>query len=307
MQYIEGLQAYNGTEKTAVTLGKFDGLHRGHQKLIDKVKDLALSEGLKSMVCSFDMQPFFASISKTREILMTKEEKKFRLADQVDYLVDCPFTREFSQMSAEAFIQEILVKVFHAKYVVVGTDFCFGHEKKGDIHMLKAYEKACGYQLFVIEKEKYQNRVISSTYVKEALRNGELTLANQLLGYAYMTKGVVSHGKKLGRRLGFPTINVVPGKGKLMPPSGVYAVRVRIDGCWYGGIGNVGVKPTVTDAGEVVIESYLFDYNGDAYEKDVVVELLEFRRPEQKFASVEELKKSVDLDIEYGKQYFHLY
>ncbi len=304
MRYIEGIKAYDGKKRTAVTLGKFDGLHRGHEKLIGKVIQYAEADGIESVVCSFNMIPFCESQGIERKILMTKEEQRFRLEGRIGCLLDCPFTREFSMMTAEDFIRDILAGVFHASYVVVGTDFCFGRGKKGNIHLLKKYEKEYGYRLVVIEKERYQGRIISSTYIKEALSAGDLALANHLLGYPYTIAGVVEHGKQLGRRLGFPTLNVAPEAHKVMPPKGVYVSRSYVDGVGYNGICNLGVKPTVTDAGRMLAESYLFDYQGDAYGKKAAVQLYEFRRPERKFASVTEMKECIDKDIEYGKNYF---
>lgn len=304
MQYIEGLKAYHGSKPTAVTLGKFDGLHRGHEKLIETVIEYAESDEVESVVCSFNMLPFFESLSIDRRILMTKEEQKIRLEDRIDYLVDCPFTKEFSMMPARDFIKNILADLFHAAYVVVGTDFCFGHNKEGNIHLLKECEKEYGYRLIVVEKERHEGKIISSTYIKEELSKGNLTLANNLLGYPYTVLGVVEHGKKIGRTLGFPTLNVAPERHKIMPPNGVYMVKVHIDGCAYNGIGNVGVKPTVSDENRMLVESFLFDYHGDAYGKKVVTELYEYRRPERKFSDVNELKNCIDQDLEYGKYFF---
>lgn len=304
MQYIEGLEAYQRSGRTAVTLGKFDGLHRGHEKLIEKVIEYAGTEKVESVVCSFNMIPFFDSQMIAREILMTKEEQRLRLEGRIDKLVDCPFTKAFSMIPAEDFIRDVLAGLFHAAFVVVGTDFCFGYQKRGTIHMLKKYEETYGYKLIVIEKERYQDRVISSTYIKEELAKGNLALANHLLGYPYTIVGVVEHGKQLGRRLGFPTLNVAPGTRKMIPPKGVYVSRSYIDNCGYGGICNVGVKPTVTETNRILVESYLFDYDGDAYGKKVATELHEFRRPERKFADVSEMKACIDRDIEYGKRYF---
>lgn len=155
MQYIKGLKDYHDDSQTAVTLGKFDGVHRGHEKLVEKVIEYADTAGVKSVVCAFDMLAFSKKHVDERCILMTKEEREDRLHDRVDYLVDCPFTREFSQVKAEDFIRDVLVETFHASYVVVGTDFTFGYKKRGDIHMLKEYEKVYGYHLVVIEKERY--------------------------------------------------------------------------------------------------------------------------------------------------------
>lgn len=304
MQYIRGIEAYNGTGKSAVTLGKFDGLHRGHEKLVEQVIRLGTEHDVNSVVCSFDMLPLFERLHRPGRVLMTKAERKRRLENRVDYLVDCPFTEQIEQMGAEDFIRSVLSEIFHAAFVVVGSDFRFGHGKRGDIHMLAEYANEYGYELIVIEKEKYGDRVISSTFVKEALAEGNMALVTELLGYPYTIMGKVEHGKQLGRTLGFPTLNVPPESCKLLPPNGVYMNRILVDGTWYPAIGNVGIKPTVTESGKMLIESFLFGFDGDAYGKNVVIELYDFRRPEKKFADIEEMKRCIDQDIAYGKTYF---
>ena len=222
MQYIQGLDAFRESGRTAVTLGKFDGLHRGHQKLVEKVESYGRADKVRTAVCSFDMEPLSERLHRPYRVLMTKEERRAHLEGRVDYLVDCPFTEEFSRMSAEDFIRDVLCGVFHAAYVVVGTDFSFGYQKRGDYHMLERYQDVYGYRLDVVEKERYQEREISSTYVKEALAAGDMELAQTLLGYPYEITGTVEHGKQLGRTLGFPTFNVEPPAQKLLPPNGVY-------------------------------------------------------------------------------------
>lgn len=294
MRYITEINSYQGNKRSAVTLGKFEGLHRGHQKLIDQVKEYA-SGDVESIVCAFDMG---------KESLLTVREKRERLESQVDVMIACPFTRELREMEAEDFIRQILVDRFRAAYIVVGTDFRFGHEKRGDVEMLAKYAELYGYHLDVAEKERYENRVISSTYVREALGEGNVELANDLLGYTYRISGRVEHGKQLGRTLGFPTMNVPPEPGKIMPRFGVYACRVQVDGRWYPGIGNVGVKPTVAEEAKALVEAFAFDFTGDVYGKEVSVEFRAFERPEQKFGSVEELKARVDEDIRFGREFF---
>lgn len=304
MQYINGLEAFSGTGRSAVTLGKFDGLHRGHQKLVERVTEYSRMDGINSIVCSFDMEPLYRRLERPYQVLMTKAERQMHLEDQVDYLVDCPFTETFSQMSAEDFIRDVLAGLFHADYVVVGTDFHFGHQKRGDIHMLAAYQDQYNYQLEVVDKERYEGREISSTFVKEALAAGKMDLVKTLLGYPYGVEGTVEHGKKLGRTLGFPTFNVEPPKEKLLPPNGVYLEQVEVDGKWYNAIGNLGVKPTVTDNGRMLIESYLLDYSDNAYGKQVKIRFKSFRRPEQKFRDVAEMKRHVEQDIACGREFF---
>ena len=170
--------------------------------------------------------------------------------------------------------------------------------------MLAEYADVYGYELFVIEKEMYGKREISSSYVREELRKGNMEAVNDMLGYAYTVRGKVEHGRQLGRKLGFPTLNVHPSRDKLLPPNGVYLDSVRIDGIWYNGIGNVGFKPTVSDEKRMMIESNLLDYSGDAYGKEVEIQLYHFKRPEQKFESVEMMKAQIDQDIAYAKEFF---
>ncbi len=304
MQYIKGLSQYESDRASAVTFGKFDGLHKGHQKLVRKVQELSGQHKVNSIVCAFDMHPLWKDKGIVPQTIMDKKDRYQHLEGQVDVLVDCLFTQEFSEMDAEEFVDRIICGLFHAEYVVVGTDFRFGHEKKGDIHLLADYASDYGYQLFVIEKERYKDRIISSTYIKEVLRQGDVETAARMLGYPYAVDGVVEHGKRLGRTLGFPTVNLHWPEEKIAPPNGVYFSHIQVDGNCYHGISNIGVKPTVSSENRLLVESYLFDYNGDAYGKEIKVELLQFRRPEQKFESVQELKAVVDQDIAAGQEFF---
>ena len=294
MQYIKGLDAFDGRNQTAVTLGKFDGLHRGHQKLLNRIMKYAQKEDCDSVVCAFDMD---------RDCLMTNEERRAFLEDKVDYLIEIPFTREMMEMEAEKFIDEILHKKLHASHIVVGTDFNFGHKKRGNHQMLEKYAAKYGYTVDVVEKAYYKDREISSTYIRELLLDGNIPLANKLLGYPYEITSVVEHGQQLGRTLGFPTMNLAPQEKKILPKYGVYACRVLVDGVWYGGVGNAGVKPTVAQEKRRLFEVYVYGYEGDAYGKTATVQILEFERPETKFHSVEELKDRVMKDMRYGEEY----
>lgn len=294
MNYITGIESYNGKQKTAVTLGKFDGLHRGHQKLVDKIREYA-SDECDTVLCAFDMH---------RESIMTNQERREHLEGRIDWLIDCPFTKEFREIEAEDFIREILWKTLRCAHVVVGKDFAFGHGKRGNVEMLRQYSKEYGYTVDVIEKERYGDMVISSTYIRDALAQGDVKLAEKLLGYPYAVTGIVRHGQKLGRTLGFPTMNIEPEKNKILPRFGVYACRVKIDGQWYDGVGNAGVKPTVTDERRRLFEVYAYGYEGNAYEKEATAVFCDFERPEVKFGSVEELKERVMKDMQYGKDFF---
>ncbi len=296
MNYITGIENYHGTKKTAVTIGKFDGLHRGHQKLVDRIRGYA-SDECDSVLCAFDMH---------RDAIMTNRERREHLDGKIDWLIDCPFTEQLRNMEAEDFIRDILFGKLNAAHVVVGNDFVFGHEKRGSVAMLEKYAAEYGYTVDVVEKERYQDMIISSTYIRDALAQGDVQLAERLLGYPYELTGPVRHGKQLGRTLGFPTMNIEPEAQKILPRYGVYACRVKIDGKWYNGVGNAGVKPTVTDERRRLFEVYVYEYEGDAYGKEVTAQFCGFERPEVKFGSVEELKEHVMRDMQYGIEFFKI-
>ena len=277
-------------------MGKFDGLHRGHQKLVDKIREYA-SDECDSVLCAFDMH---------REAIMTNRERRERLDGKIDWLIDCPFTEQLRNMEAEDFIRDILCGKLNAAHVVVGNDFAFGHEKRGSVAMLEKYASEYGYTVDVVEKERYQDMIISSTYIRDALAQGDVQLAERLLGYSYELTGPVRHGKQLGRTLGFPTMNIEPEAQKILPRYGVYACRIKIDGKWYNGVGNAGVKPTVTDERRRLFEVYVYGYEGDAYGKEVTAQFCGFERPEVKFGSVDELKEQVMKDMQYGIDFFNI-
>lgn len=294
MKVISGIETFNGNKKTAVTLGKFDGLHRGHQKLVERIVSY-MDGDCESVVCAFDMQ---------RDSLMTVRERREHLENRVDWLIEQPMTNAFMSMEPESFIEEILYGRLHAAHLVIGQDFNFGRGRRGNARMLETYAGKYGYTVDVIDKERYLGTVISSTYIKDALAQGDVKLAEELLGYPYEMTGIVQHGKQLGRTLGFPTMNIEPDEHKILPRFGVYACRVKIDGKWYNAVGNAGIKPTVTDEQRRLLEVYVYGYEGNAYGKEITARFCDFERPETKFGSVEELKDNVMRDMHYGERYF---
>lgn len=185
MKYVKGIEAYQNTKPSAITLGKFDGLHLGHELLVSRVVEHQKQDDVVGIVFAFDMRPMFEKLNRPYQFLLTNEEKASRLEGRVDYFIDCPFDETIASMEAEDFIEKVLVEKFHAKYIVVGTDFRFGHEKRGDYRMLEEYSKKYDFQVEVMEKKRYEGREISSTYIKELLVDGKKELANELLGYEY--------------------------------------------------------------------------------------------------------------------------
>ena len=286
------IEDYYNEKKTAITLGKFDGFHKGHQLLIHRIEELS-SWDVESLVFAFDIGD---------KVLLTKTQERELLMGKVDVLISCPLDSNIKKMSPLEFIENILIQKLNAKYIVVGSDFRFGYNRKGDVDLLKDCSKIYGYQLEVIPKAMAYGQEISSTMIRQALENGEIEKANHLLGYEYELAGAVKKGQKLGRAIGFPTLNIVPEKEKFIPRYGVYGCKVKIEdvsSCKqeHDGICNIGVKPTATKGEELVAEIHVFDFNKDVYQKNVKVKLLTFLRVEKKFNSVEELKEQIKRDI----------
>lgn len=304
MEYIKGTTAFKTEEPTVLSLGKFDGLHRGHELLMDYVFKKK-KEGLKAAIFTFDIPPRKNVEHMAAKVLTTNEEKS-RLFERIgiDYLIECPFTREVMNMEPELFI-ETIVNQLNVKCMVVGKDFHFGHNRRGDYQMLLQYAPKYGYEVEVVDKMQEDGRDISSTFVREQIVAGNMEKANDLLGYQYFVEGTILHGKKMGKAvLGIPTINLIPPEEKLLPPFGVYISITEWNGKRYPGITNVGCKPTVEGKNPVGVETHIFDFDEDIYGKEVKVSFLSKVREEKKFASLEALKEQMAHDVAVGKQYF---
>lgn len=292
-------------EPTVVTLGKFDGRHVGHKKLLSSMMEIKQHNGYKTAVFTFHTTPGEVVAQQTQTVLTTNQERRNNLKKMgIDYLVEYPFSQEISHMPAVDFVKKILVGQMCAKAIVVGTDCGFGFQRSGDVKLLRDLEHECGYSLTVIEKEKDEARDISSTYVREELEKGNIEKANELLGEPYSIHGSVVHGNHIGGAvLGFPTANLIPPAEKLLPPFGVYVSRVLLEGNVYGGITNIGKKPTIEGEYPVGVETFIFGLNEDIYGKKIEVQLLTRVRPEYKFSGVEALRTQISKDKEFGKTY----
>lgn len=298
MEYIKGTKEFQIEQPTAVTLGKFDGLHRGHRKLLEHV--FAWRErGLKTAVFTFATPPVELTRGKPQTMITTNRERMENLKSAgIDYLVEFPFDEATAATEPETFVREVLVGKMRARAIVTGTDFHFGCHRKGDVALLTALAPRYGFTQCTVEKAYDGGRVISSTYVREMLAEGNIRKANELLGYEYSISGRVVHGNHLGTALGFPTVNIIPPAGKHLPRFGVYVSRVEISGKSYGGITNIGRKPTIRGEYPAGVETYIYGVNEDLYGREIRVRLLDFQRPERKFETVEQLKAQVQADKE---------
>ncbi|MCI6638321.1 MAG: riboflavin biosynthesis protein RibF [Bilifractor sp.] len=304
MEYIQELDEYNGTDPCVVTLGKFDGVHKGHRKLIARVKEIAREHGWRTAVFTFQVSPQVCMGARRPKMLMTNEERKEVLRElDVDLLFECRFTEKIRAMEPEDFVREILLERLHVSAVVMGTDFHFGKDRAGNSEVMKQMGEKYGFVVEVLSKERYQGKEISSSYIREELALGHMEKIAELMGQPYFITGEIVHGRHLGHTLGFPTINQIPDPVKMTPPWGVYYSRTLVAGRWYPGISNIGMKPTVGGTA-VGLETYLFDCSLDLYGQTARVELLSFRRPEEKFADIDELKEQMDRDIQAADLYF---
>ncbi|MGN0141106.1 MAG: bifunctional riboflavin kinase/FAD synthetase [Roseburia sp.] len=303
MKYIRNTTEFHMEKPTVLSLGKFDGIHRGHELLLEQLAKKR-EEGLATVIFTFDIPPRKNVAKVESQVLTTNEEKMHRFARMgIDYLVECPFTSEIMCMEAEDFLRKI-VEELKVRCFVVGDDFHFGHNRRGDYRMLNQYADAYGYQVIVVEKMKEDRRDISSTFVREEIAAGNIEKANHLLGYRYFVSGRVEHGNRIGRTIGIPTMNQLPPPEKLLPPFGVYVTEALIGEQCYRGVTNVGCKPTIAGNNPVGVETHLLDFAGNVYEEFVTVEFLSRVRSEKKFESIDELKKQMQNDIAYARAYF---
>ena len=308
MIFLNQLDQISIDGRTAVMIGKFDGLHKGHQLLLKNVLK-EKQNGLLSCVVTFD---FSAYDGIPKKGLITAEAMTELLKEAgVDYYVRLPFTDEFASMRAEDFICHVLVEKLHVQKIYCGPDFRFGRGRRGSTDMLKAFGSEQGFDVTILDKTAAFGTEISSSVIRSYLTEGKIRQANEALGRPYTISGTVIHGRFLATEFGYPTINIVPEADLFLPRFGVYYVRVLMDGRWYDGMANIGVKPTVTDDDVALLETYLLDTSGNFYDKFTRTEFVEFVRPERKFESLKALERQIaddllkvrEFSVKYAKKY----
>ena len=298
MKIITRLDELNIEDKTALAMGKFDGIHLGHKKLLYMILDQR-QDGLKATVFTFEPSPEEFFVGHTVRQLFTREEK--RRAFEIDILVEFPLTADTAATPPEDFVRTILSEDLNAGYIAAGTDVSFGDKGRGDQYLLRNMSKELGFELHLIDKVMLDGQEVSSTRVRNVITDGDMPMAKRLLGDNYSVSGIVEHGAHLGTTIGVPTVNVLPPDNKLLPPFGVYKSTVVIGDRSFAGMTNIGRKPTVSDSGRVGVETYIYDFNEDVYGKFIEVKLLKFMRPEMKFDGVEQLKAQIHTDIEEAR------
>jgi len=293
---LDGLPVFTNS---VVTIGTFDGVHLGHQKLIERIKLLSQQIGGESILVTFHPHPRIVinPEDKSLRLLNTIDEKMVLLERfGVDNLVIVPFSRAFSEQSAENYISSFLVKNFNPKYIVIGYDHKFGKNRSGDFKLLEEMKTRFGYQMVEITKETLDDIGISSTKIRSAISSGDIKLANELSGHNYTLSGTVVRGLQNGRKLGFPTANIqVNDEYKLVPQTGIYAVFVHHAGKRYTGMLSIGYNPTFAGK-EQTIEVNILDFDKDIYGENLTLELIAFIRKEKKFDSPEALIEEIRND-----------
>lgn len=297
-------------ESSVVTIGNFDGVHLGHQQLIENVVREAQYYGVPSVVYTFHPHPVKVLHPEraTYRLFDLKDQQEQFQERGIEYVIIEEFTREFSQVSPQDFLDRYIVSRLHPKTLVVGHDFSFGADRAGNIPFLEKYCAEKGIRLIIIPPFQYQGAVVSSTRIREALKNGEVEKAHELLGRTYYMRGHVEKGFQRGRTIGVPTANIHPDV-EFIPRQGVYCTLTKFGGHLHPSVTNIGVNPTFQEngKGQIKIETHLFDFDAHLYGLEVEVYLLHFIRDEMKFSGIEELKAQIQKDMDETRRYFREY
>jgi riboflavin kinase/FMN adenylyltransferase len=293
------------SQGTAIALGNFDGLHIGHMELINRTINAGNNSNLKSIVYTFSNHPENVIAGKFITPLITPNETKAEILSRhgVDYLYLEEFNQEYMKIAPEDFVKDILLKRFNVKHVTVGFHYRFGYKSAGTPETLKQMGQKYGFDVEVVAPVKLGDIIVSSSLIRRLIANGDVEHAAEFMKRYYQVTGKIVRGKHLGREIGFPTINIVPGDDRVLPSKGVYVTSTDISGCTYCSVTNVGVNPTVNDQG-IRIETHILDFTGDLYDSTVTVHFIKKIRDEKKFTGLAQLTEQIRKDVRYTKQYF---
>jgi riboflavin kinase/FMN adenylyltransferase len=308
LKIFHSIKDFSTTKKTILTLGTFDGVHLGHQKILERIIDNTANNKYESLVLTFFPHPRMVLQENSEiKLLNTMEEKVYLMENMgIQNLVIHPFDTVFSQLTAEEFVRTVLVNQFDIHKIIIGHDHRFGRDRTANIDDLISFGKQYGFEVEQISVQEINDLSISSTKIRKAISQGNMPLANEYLGYDYFLSGTVFKGKQLGRTIGFPTANIkIEEDYKLIPHNGVYAVKSIINQKTIFGMMNIGFNPTVSGE-KLSIEVHFFDFDTDLYEQKIKVSILKYIRAEQKFDSVdlltEQLEKDKSTTITYLQQ-----
>ena len=313
MRIFKGIDDLGAFKNSVVTIGTFDGVHKGHQKILSRLDNLANEMSGESILFTFYPHPRMVVFPDNHnlKLIQTIDEKIDALRDfGLDNLIIYPFTKEFSRLTAFEFVRDILVEKLKVKTLVIGYDHQFGRNREGDLEFLKESAKIFDFNVEEISAEEVQEVNVSSTKIRQSLLNGEIERTNEFLGRSFQCSGVVVEGQKIGRTIGFPTANIdLNNQHKILPKDGVYAVRAEINGIFYNGMMNIGFNPTVLskESTEKKIEVHLFDFDADIYGEHMAVFLYRYIRNEKTFSNLEALKSQLKYDSKEVRNFFNLH
>jgi riboflavin kinase/FMN adenylyltransferase len=292
--------------RCALTIGNFDGVHRGHRKILDRVTRVATERGATSVVMTFDPHPpRVVRPDKAPPLLMTKTQKLEAIADAgVQGAAIVRFTPALSHWEPETFVRTVLVEWLHVAEVWVGANFLFGHDRAGNFSMLRVLGARYGFKAEKIDPVRYKDFVVSSTRIRRLVSEGRVDEAGALLGHEYVIDGTVMRGDQRGRTLGFPTANLC-SENELLPPHGVYATTTRIGQIVHPSVTNVGTRPTVDASGRTVVETHIFNLDRDLYGQSIRVGFVQRLRDERAFESLDLLRAQIDADCQRARVLFN--
>lgn len=301
MRVFRGIENLPEFKNPVFTTGTFDGVHTGHQEIIRRINKLASDGNGENIILTFHPHPRMVLHKDDSDLkLLNTLEEKINLLSKygVDNLIITPFSKEFSQLTAEQYVENFIWKNFHPRKVVMGFNHRFGNNRTGDIALMTNMGKRLGFEVEEIEAQMVENISVSSTKIRYALNSGDIVTANSLLGHPYTLTGKVVTGERMGNQLGFPTANLkIQDADKLIPVHGVYAVLVKVDETIYGGMLNIGFRPTFNGKKQT-IEVNIFDFNEEIYDMEIGIDLVASIRQEMKFNSADELKEQLKKDKE---------
>jgi riboflavin kinase/FMN adenylyltransferase len=308
LKIYQHLSEFKKLANAVVTIGTFDGVHYGHQKIVKRLCELAKETGGESVILTFFPHPRLILDPENQNLKMinTVKQKAEILADLgVDHLIIIPFTRDFSNLSAREYIQQILIGTIGTKYIIVGYDHRFGKDRKGGMPELEIYAKEFDYKIELIKEQDINDVAVSSTKIRQALLQGDVALAAEYLGYPFSIEGRVVKGDKIGRTIGYPTANIfIEETYKLIPSDGIYAVTVKMGDENYRGMAYIGQRPTINGMTRN-IEVNIFDFNKEIYGQTIVMTFLQFLRHDVKFTGLEALKVQLHEDKQNTLAYFN--
>ncbi len=305
LETVYSISDFTPTQETYVTIGTFDGVHIGHQKIIKNLVSQAKSNGKKSVLLTFFPHPRMVLQKEVSVKLINTINERKELLEKIglDYLIIHPFSRAFSRLTALDFVRDILVNQLKTSKLIIGYDHHFGKNREGNIEQLSEFSQIYNFEIEEIPAQDIDSVAVSSTKIRNALKSGELKTANDYLGYEFTLKGEVVKGENIGTKIGFPTANIViEEEYKLIPKSGVYIVKSLIEGIEYFGMMNIGNRPTLNGKDQT-IEIHFFDFQDDLYGKNINVQLIYFLREEQKFNSIQDLTTQLKLDKQSSLTY----